>query len=38
MQGAGPPNPTLLYRLVHVDNLVTLLTRGSAACTEIDTE
>ena len=26
---AGPPKPTLLYRLVHVDNLPTLLTRGA---------
>ena len=25
----GPPRPTLLYRLVHVDNLATLLKRGA---------
>ena len=28
MSIASPPNPTWLYRLVHVDNLPTLLTRG----------
>lgn len=28
MPPATPPIPTLLYRLVHVDNLATLLTRG----------
>ena len=28
MPPAAPPNPTWLYRLVHVDNLATLLTRG----------
>ncbi len=29
MPTAAPPNPTWLYRLVHVDNLSTLLTRGA---------
>ncbi|MCB1921418.1 MAG: DUF4433 domain-containing protein [Gammaproteobacteria bacterium] len=29
MSIASPPNPTWLYRLVHVDNLPTLLTRGA---------
>lgn len=29
MSTASPPNPTWLYRLVHVDNLPTLLTRGA---------
>ncbi len=29
MPPATPPNPTPIYRLVHVDNLATLLTRGS---------
>jgi hypothetical protein len=29
MATAGPPKPTLLYRLLHVDNLPTLLTRGA---------
>lgn len=29
MPNAGPPRPTLLYRLVHVDNLATLLTRAA---------
>jgi hypothetical protein len=28
MPPTAPPNPTWLYRLVHVDNLATLLTRG----------
>jgi len=29
MPNAAPPNPTWLYRLVHVDSLPTLLTRGT---------
>ena len=29
MPGAGPRKPTLLYRLVHIDNLPTLLARGA---------
>ena len=29
MPRAGPPIPTLLYRLVHLDNLPTLLKRGA---------
>lgn len=29
MPNAGPPTPTLLYRLVHVDNLATLLRRAA---------
>ncbi|MGA3193294.1 MAG: DUF4433 domain-containing protein [Candidatus Bathyarchaeia archaeon] len=29
MATAGPPKPTLLYRLLHVDNLPTLLARGA---------
>ncbi|MCU0808704.1 MAG: DUF4433 domain-containing protein [Candidatus Contendobacter sp.] len=29
MSTTAPPNPTWLYRLVHVDNLPTLLTRGA---------
>lgn len=29
MSATTPPNPTWLYRLVHVDNLATLLTRDS---------
>ncbi|MCW0080595.1 DarT ssDNA thymidine ADP-ribosyltransferase family protein [Burkholderia pseudomallei] len=29
MSPTAPPNPTRLYRLLHVDNLSTLLTRGA---------
>jgi len=28
MASSAPPNPTWLYRLVHIGNLPTLLTRG----------